>query len=340
MFNFFAKRLLKRAGLSADDLRDLVERGTKELEETEEPMKALDQKGETIQSVFDTWQSDMSEALRQAKADAQQKKARQEEEANNSAALDDMLQKLRPGMHIREFDPITARFGDAYSPDALRKTDIWTGAEKGKCVIDYDANGILTRVHFFGATKDTLKLSTVKQLETVLKTCTGVVLAEDLEVHDKSPARAVEVGCPDPNFEVIAWFWCGRFHSTTYMTSSERLRMAKSIEAQRPPEAAKPEPFAHKTPEQIAADTEFAQCVLRMGRPKRRCDLPGSGGVDHQSDFSRRAPTDWRQLGRWASHPFLDHLPARHLSGNSAEGLPVRRGPVSLGRAQAKQSKQ
>lgn len=257
MFNFFARRLLKRAGLSADDLRDLVERGTKEFDETDAMLRSFAEKGETIESAFEGLQADMQAALRKAKADAQQKQAEQEEKARNAAALDQMLHKMRPGMHIRAFDPIVDRFGAAYSPEALRNSDNWTGVIRGKCVIDYDDDGILTRVHFSGATEDTLRLASKRRLETVLATTIGIVLAEDLEVHDTSMSRAVELGSVNPNFEILAWFWSGRFHSTTYLTPAERVRMAKAIEAQRPPEPAKPEPPIHKTPEQIAADTEL-----------------------------------------------------------------------------------
>ncbi|MFK7751270.1 MAG: DUF4274 domain-containing protein [Sedimentitalea sp.] len=295
MINFIVNRLLKRAGLTPEALRDLVEQGTKELDELPDLQRDFEQNGETLKQAFVEWEAEAKATLHKAKEDAAQRRAAQDAEAKRAIQLDEMLQRLRPGMHIRDLDHIAARFGDAYTAEALRNHENWTGVVKGKCVIDYDSDGLLTRVKFSGATKDTRHIAAAKRMENVLQTCAGVTHAEDLEVHDRSLLKAVELGTNTPNVTILAWFWSGRFHSTTYLTDAERDRMAKAIAAQRPPKPAKPEPFSAKTPDQIAADTalrktyyawadesgdethrEFVEWIINETSPDARHYLIGS----------------------------------------------------------------
>lgn len=255
MFNFLINRLLKRAGLTPESLQELVERGTKDLDELDALMEEFGQNGGTIKNAFTDWQVKVDEDIRKAKQDADQRRAEQDEKVRRAKQLDDMLGKLRPGMHIRELDQIIALFGDEYAPEALRNQEVWSAPAQGKCTIDYDDDGLLTRVNFFGATQDTLQVAQIGRMDTVLQTCAGVVHAADLEVNEKSRLKAVEIASNTHDFTTLAFFWCGRFRDTTYLIPSERDRLAKAVAAKRPPEPAKPEVPSKKTPEQLEADT-------------------------------------------------------------------------------------
>jgi ferritin len=257
MINFIFERLLKRAGLTPEKLQELVEQTTKEQKEISDIFDMFDQKGQSLKGAYDEYFAQSEEELRNIKENAKRKQAAQDAKVKRAEELDSLLYALRPGMHIRELEEIAKTFGEEYSPEALRNQTNWLGTVKGKCVIDYDADGLLTRIHFFGATDDTRKIARAKRFETVLQTCAGVVHAEDLEVHDRSTLRAVELASNSPDFTILAWFLGGHFHSTTYQTPAERERMAAGVIASKPPAPAKPTAPPTKTPEQMAADTEL-----------------------------------------------------------------------------------
>ena len=257
MINFIFDRLLKRAGLTPEKLQELVEQTTKEQKEISDIFDMFDQKGQSLKGAYDEYFAQSEEELRNIKETAKRKQAAQDAKVKRAEELDSLLYALRPGMHIRELEEIAKTFGEEYSPEALRNQTNWLGNVKGKCVIDYDAEGVLTRIHFFGATDDTRKIARAQRFETVLQTCAGVVHAEDLEVHDRSPLRAVELASNSPDVTILAWFWAGHFHSTTYQTPDERERMAAGVIASKPPAPAQPTAPLTKTPEQMAADTEL-----------------------------------------------------------------------------------
>ena len=257
MISFIVERLLKRAGLTPEKLQDLVEKATKESKDLSDMMDMLDQNGQSIKGSFEEYAAQTEEKLQTISETAKRKQAEQDVKAKRAEELDRLLYALRPGMHIRELDEIAKTFGNEYRPEALRNQTNWLGYVKGKCVIDYDDDGILTRIKFFGATGDTRKIAQAKRFETVMQTCSGIVHAEDLEAHEMSLLKALELAATSPDFTILAWFWNGRFLSTTYQTQAERQRMVAGVESSKPPVPAKPKTPLAKTPEQVSADTEL-----------------------------------------------------------------------------------
>ncbi|MEN8684110.1 DUF4274 domain-containing protein [Marivita sp.] len=257
MINLIVDRLLKRAGLTPEKLQELVQQTTKEQKEISDLFDMFDQKGQSLKGSFEACFAQTEEELRNFKENAKRKQAEQDAEVKRAEQLGSLLYALRPGMHIRELEKIAKTFGEEYSPEAMRNRKNWLGDVKGRCVIDYDADGFLTRVKFFGATDDTRKIARAQRFDTVLQTCVGVVHAEDLAVHDRSALRAVELASNSRDFTILAWFLGGHFHSTTYQSPAERERMAASVVASKPPAPAKPTAPPNKTAEQMAADTEL-----------------------------------------------------------------------------------
>lgn len=257
MINFLLNRLLKQAGLSPEKLREMAKDMADESEKMSDIFDTLEQKGQSIEGLYKEMFAQTEEELRNIKESAKKKRAEQDAKVKRAEQLEGQLYALRPGMHIRKLEQIAQTFGDEYSPEALRNQTNWLGDVKGRYVVDYDADGFLTRIHFFGATDDTRKIAQANRFDTVLQTCAGVVHADDLEVHDRSPLRAVEVASNNPEFTILAWFWGGRFHSTTYQTPAERERMVAGVTASKPPAPAKPKAPSTKTQEQMAADTEL-----------------------------------------------------------------------------------
>ncbi|WP_439123383.1 DUF4274 domain-containing protein [Marivita sp.] len=257
MINFIFNRLLKRAGLSPEQLQKMTMDMANESEKMSGIFDTLEQKGQTIEGLYTEMFAQTEAELRTFNETAKRKRAEQDAKAKRAEQLEKWLYALRPGMHVQKLEQIAKTYGEEYSPEALRNQTNWLGDVKGRCVIDYNADGFLTRVQFFGATDDTRTIASAKRFDTVLETCAGVVHAEDLEEHDQSLLRAVELASNSPDFTILAWFLAGRFHSTTYQTQAERERMAAGVMASKPPAPAKPSAPAAKTPEQMSADTEL-----------------------------------------------------------------------------------